>query len=109
MRQRRPVVSLLVVLVILAIPALAFAGGEGDFSESEARGLFWVYFKAFGAGFTTSVTPCVYPMIPITTSLVRGVIAAISASTSHASSGVVGAATYVRPATCAASRYDRNA
>src|SRR5262245_514178 len=65
--MRRPAVrSLLVVLVILLIPAIAFAGGDGDFSEYEERGLGWMYLASFGFGFLTSLTPCVYPMIPIT-------------------------------------------
>lgn len=65
--MRRPAVrSLLVVLVILSIPAIAFAGGDGDFSEYEERGLGWMYLASFGFGFLTSLTPCVYPMIPIT-------------------------------------------
>jgi thiol:disulfide interchange protein DsbD len=65
--MRRPVLwSVLVVLVIVSIPALAFAGGDGDFSDYEERGLGWMYLGSFGFGFLTSLTPCVYPMIPIT-------------------------------------------
>lgn len=65
--MRRPAArSLLVVLVILSIPAIAFAGADGDFSEYEERGLGWMYLASFGFGFLTSLTPCVYPMIPIT-------------------------------------------
>ena len=45
---------------------------------------------------------------PSTTSFVRGVIAATSASTSQPSSAVTGAATNGLPATCALSRYDKN-
>lgn len=57
---------LLAALAILALPSLAFAGGGGDFEEYKARGLVWMYLGSFGAGFLTSLTPCVYPMIPIT-------------------------------------------
>ncbi len=65
--MRRPTVwSILVVLVIVSIPALAFAAGDGDFTEYEERGLGWMYLASFGFGFLTSLTPCVYPMIPIT-------------------------------------------
>jgi thiol:disulfide interchange protein DsbD len=65
--MRRPAVwSILVALVIISIPAVAFAAGDGDFSEYEQRGLVWMYLGAFGFGFLTSLTPCVYPMIPIT-------------------------------------------
>ncbi len=34
------------------------------------RGLFWLLLLAFGAGFATSLTPCVYPMIPITIGII---------------------------------------
>ncbi|HSK01480.1 MAG TPA: cytochrome c biogenesis protein CcdA [Kofleriaceae bacterium] len=65
--MRRPTAwSILVVLVIVSIPALAFAAGDGDFAEYEDRGLGWMYLASFGFGFLTSLTPCVYPMIPIT-------------------------------------------
>ncbi|HWO25585.1 MAG TPA: cytochrome c biogenesis protein CcdA [Kofleriaceae bacterium] len=65
--MRRPALwSVLVVLVIISIPALALAGGDGDFAEYEERGLGWMYLASFGFGFLTSLTPCVYPMIPIT-------------------------------------------
>src|SRR5262245_14291069 len=65
--MRRPAVrSVLVVLVILLIPAIAFAGADGDFSEDEERGFGWMYLASFGFGYLTSLEPCVYPMIPIT-------------------------------------------
>jgi thiol:disulfide interchange protein DsbD len=50
-------------------------GVAGRFSSAAARGLPWVLFWAFVAGLATSLTPCVYPMIPITI----GVIGARSA------------------------------
>jgi thiol:disulfide interchange protein DsbD len=34
-----------------------------------AHGLPWAYGAAFAGGFLTSLTPCVYPLIPITVSL----------------------------------------
>lgn len=58
--------ALLAVAAILLVPALAFAGGGGDFDEYAQRGWGWMYLGSFGAGFLTSLTPCVYPMIPIT-------------------------------------------
>jgi len=65
--MRRPAVwSVLVVLVIVSIPALALAAGDGEFTDYEERGLGWMYLASFGFGFLTSLTPCVYPMIPIT-------------------------------------------
>ena len=71
--MRRPrAAALVVALAILAIPAIAFAGGDGDFSEYEAKGWGWMYLASFGFGFLTSLTPCVYPMIPITAAIVGG-------------------------------------
>lgn len=34
-----------------------------------ARGAIWAFVTVFGAGVATSLTPCVYPMIPITVSI----------------------------------------
>ena len=58
--------SLVAAAAVLLIPALAFAGGGGDFEQYQARGWGWMFLGSFGAGFLTSLTPCVYPMIPIT-------------------------------------------
>src|SRR5690242_20972744 len=66
MRRALPV---LVFAAIVLIPALAFAGGDGEFADYESRGLGWMYAASFGFGFLTSLTPCVYPMIPITLSI----------------------------------------
>jgi thiol:disulfide interchange protein DsbD len=63
MRRSLP---LLVIAAIILIPAIAFAGGDGEFSDYESRGLGWMYLASFGFGFLTSLTPCVYPMVPIT-------------------------------------------
>jgi thioredoxin:protein disulfide reductase len=42
------------------------AGADGSgFATYEAKGWLWMYLGAFGFGFLTSLTPCVYPMIPI--------------------------------------------
>lgn len=62
----RRAVPLLVLALILLVPGLAFAGADGNFEEYQARGWIWMYLGSFGAGFLTSLTPCVYPMIPIT-------------------------------------------
>ena len=64
-RTARPVQFLLLTMILLA-PGLAFAGADGSFEDYEARGWVWMYLGSFGAGFLTSLTPCVYPMIPIT-------------------------------------------
>jgi len=58
--------ALITIAAILLVPTLAFAGGGGSFAEAEAKGWLWMYLGAFGTGFLTSLTPCVYPMIPIT-------------------------------------------
>ena len=63
MRRALPV---LVFAAIMLIPALALAGGDGEFADYEQRGLGWMYLASFGFGFLTSLTPCVYPMVPIT-------------------------------------------
>jgi thiol:disulfide interchange protein DsbD len=34
------------------------------------RNLFWVFLGVFGAGMLASLTPCVYPMIPITMAII---------------------------------------
>jgi thiol:disulfide interchange protein DsbD len=58
--------ALAVALPILLLPALALAAdGAGAFEEQLAKGWLWAHLAAFGFGFLTSLTPCVYPMIPI--------------------------------------------
>jgi thiol:disulfide interchange protein DsbD len=52
------------------IPGLAHASGA--FSDAASRGTFSAFVFAFTAGFLTSLTPCVYPMIPITISVFGG-------------------------------------
>ncbi len=64
----------------MLLPALVFAfGGDGGSAEGSASGGFQdIYAKhgaivailaSFGFGFIASLTPCVYPMIPITVSI----------------------------------------
>jgi thiol:disulfide interchange protein DsbD len=62
----------LAALAVLLCPALALAadpacadGAAASFDQYRERGLFWMYVGSFGAGFVASLTPCVYPMIPI--------------------------------------------
>jgi thiol:disulfide interchange protein DsbD len=62
----RRAVPWLAFALILAVPALAFADDGGSFEKYQARGWLWMYLASFGFGFLTSLTPCVYPMIPIT-------------------------------------------
>ena len=68
--MRRTVVPAAIALLgVLLIPHLAHAAGDAcgnAFSEYQDRGWGWMYLASFGFGFLTSLTPCVYPMIPIT-------------------------------------------
>lgn len=68
-------------LIILLLPALALAadGDTGQWEQYQARGWLWMYLGAFAFGFFTSLTPCVYPMIPI----VVGVFGARDSSTTR--------------------------
>ncbi len=51
--------------LIVLFPAIAGAD-DGTFASYEERGWGWMFLASFGFGFLTSLTPCVYPMIPIT-------------------------------------------
>ncbi|MFT3691702.1 MAG: cytochrome c biogenesis protein CcdA [Kofleriaceae bacterium] len=53
---------------LLGIGLLVFlsACGNSDCADVEGKGWLVAAAGAFGAGFLTSLTPCVYPMIPIT-------------------------------------------
>jgi thiol:disulfide interchange protein DsbD len=69
--MRRYVPALLVAAALFLVPALAIAADAApaattEFSAYQARGWLWMYLGSFGAGFLTSLTPCVYPLIPIT-------------------------------------------
>jgi thiol:disulfide interchange protein DsbD len=65
--MRRSVVwpAVAVALAVLIIPGVASAACD-PFNEYQQRGWAWMYLASFGFGFQTSLTPCVYPMIPIT-------------------------------------------
>ncbi|MCP4449574.1 MAG: DUF255 domain-containing protein [Myxococcales bacterium] len=57
----------LVALVAILHPGLALADEGAEFAEDlEKKGWAWMYLVSFGTGVLTSLTPCVYPMIPIT-------------------------------------------
>ncbi|MGE0398856.1 MAG: protein-disulfide reductase DsbD family protein [Kofleriaceae bacterium] len=66
MPARRRTAMFAIALAVILVPGVAFAGGGGNFEEYQAKGWLWMYLGSFGAGFLTSLTPCVYPMIPIT-------------------------------------------
>lgn len=40
-----------------------------SFQQAMSQGAGWAFLTVFGAGIATSLTPCVYPMIPITVSI----------------------------------------
>lgn len=41
---------------------------ELEAQEEEKRGLLWTFILSFGGGFVALLTPCVFPMIPLTVS-----------------------------------------
>jgi thiol:disulfide interchange protein DsbD len=72
-----PFTVALTIVIVLGIPGVAaaspgpmpgpFASAACDpFNEYQQRGWAWMFLASFGFGFQTSLTPCVYPMIPIT-------------------------------------------
>jgi hypothetical protein len=66
LRARRPLglwFSLLGTLAAVLTPAAAAAS---EFAEAAARGTAHAFLFALTAGLLTSLTPCVYPMTPIT-------------------------------------------
>ncbi len=62
--RRRTLLWLIVALVVF-FPAIAGAD-NCEFSQYQQRGWLYMFMGSFGFGFLTSLTPCVYPMIPIT-------------------------------------------
>jgi thioredoxin:protein disulfide reductase len=70
--KRRWSPAALVLLALMLLPAIAFAG-DGDSSKFEAyinqHGMFVAIAACFGFGFIASLTPCVFPMVPITVSI----------------------------------------
>jgi thiol:disulfide interchange protein DsbD len=54
-----------IALAVFLIPGVASAACD-PFNAYQQKGWAWMYLASFGFGFQTSLTPCVYPMIPIT-------------------------------------------
>ena len=54
------------IVVVVALALVFGTGCSTDFADAEKSGWGWMFLASFGAGFLTSLTPCVYPMIPIT-------------------------------------------
>ena len=54
------------------------------FHQALDKGIFWAFFFVFIAGFLTSLTPCIFPMIPITLSILGTQVIGQSRSKSFA-------------------------
>ena len=67
MRRLLPCIGLVVLVLLFVWPDLAFAGSEADEfkRDYESRGFLLSLLFSFGLGLAASLTPCVYPMIPI--------------------------------------------
>ena len=48
--------------------ALSVEKGQVEEEEEEEEGLFWTFLLGFGLGLAALLTPCVFPMIPMTVS-----------------------------------------
>lgn len=56
-----------------AVRAVSTPSGQTDFGRLiSEHGIFWALVIAFAGGILVSLTPCVYPMIPITLSIIGG-------------------------------------
>lgn len=71
--MNRRLAQVLVLSLLLLVPAFAWAGegsDTGKFRELvEQQGALVAVLASFGFGFVASLTPCVYPMVPITVSI----------------------------------------
>ncbi len=73
MNQRR-LTQILVFTALMLLPVLAFADDGGSDTSKfndilQKHGAFVAVLASFGFGFVASLTPCVYPMVPITVSI----------------------------------------
>ena len=64
--SQKSVIRFLALCTVLLLPTVAHADEASEFAETLDKGWLWVYLVSFGTGVLTSLTPCVYPMIPIT-------------------------------------------
>jgi len=87
---RRPVVLGGALVFLLLLTGSAHAE---TFSEAAARGVGPMFLFAFTTGFLTSLTGCVYPMIPITISIFGGKGASRGRALALATAYVAGMAT----------------
>ena len=65
MKSRARSLALSALAVLLLLPAVAYAA-PSEFEALREKGLVLAFLGVFAAGFLTSLTPCVYPMITIT-------------------------------------------
>jgi len=67
--SKAPVPAVLSAPAVPATPAAGVAPVPQP-APTQSRGLFWVFLGVFGAGLLASLTPCVFPMIPITLAII---------------------------------------
>jgi thiol:disulfide interchange protein DsbD len=71
--DRRRLAQVFTFLVVMLVPVLAFASEGSDTGKFqqilEQHGAVVAVLACFGFGFVASLTPCVYPMVPITVSI----------------------------------------
>lgn len=75
--MNRRLLQTLVLMTLLLLPAMAWAGDCADGGSDtgrfqqilETHGAFVAVLMSFGFGVIASLTPCVYPMVPITVSI----------------------------------------
>ncbi|HMG21041.1 MAG TPA: cytochrome c biogenesis protein CcdA [Kofleriaceae bacterium] len=57
--------AVIALVIVILFPGIASAACD-PFNAYQQRGWAWMNLASYGFGFQTSLTPCVYPMIPIT-------------------------------------------
>jgi thioredoxin:protein disulfide reductase len=69
-KSRAPI-TLAIFVALMLLPSLAWADGSetGTFTKYAEKGFAIAAAVSFGAGFLASLTPCVFPMVPITVSI----------------------------------------
>ena len=72
--MNRRLTQLLIFCAVMLVPAIALAGEGGSETDTfknlvEHHGKIVAVLATFGFGFIASLTPCVYPMVPITVSI----------------------------------------
>ncbi|GAB4309049.1 MAG: hypothetical protein Kow0090_22990 [Myxococcota bacterium] len=55
-------------IILALLPALPAFASFDSFETALNKGLFWAFLSVFLGGFLTSLTPCVYPVIPFVVS-----------------------------------------